>query len=107
MRTPAGNECTYFYGNYYRGQHHEECRLLGPKWTADLCRACPVPSISRANGCEHMRLSLVVERSWRTGFRRRVRVAVSCSKSGRSQFDPHVGCGECHPIPWLELKEEG
>ena len=28
MRTPAGKECQYFYGDYYRGRNQEECRLL-------------------------------------------------------------------------------
>ena len=28
MRTPAGKECRYFYGNYHRGRGIEECRLL-------------------------------------------------------------------------------
>ena len=28
MQTPAGQECRYFYGDYYRGRNHEECRLI-------------------------------------------------------------------------------
>ena len=35
MKTPAGTECKYFYGDYYRGRNHEECRLLGAAWTID------------------------------------------------------------------------
>ena len=31
MKTPAGKECKYFYGNYYRGAHQEECRLIGAR----------------------------------------------------------------------------
>ncbi len=106
MKTPAGSECKYFYGNYYRGRKQEECRLLDSAWTPDLCRTCPVPAISRANGCEHMHLRPSLERSWRTGFRRRVRVNTYCEKSGRFSFDPYLGCGECHPLPPFEVKEE-
>lgn len=98
MRNPAGSECKYFYGNYHRGQHQEECRLLETGWTADLCRSCPVPAISRANGCEHMRLRPRIERSWRTGFQRRVRITTYCIKSERSDFDAYRGCGECHSV---------
>ena len=41
MRTPAGFECKYFYGNYFRGRNEEECRLIGNtppphNWTPDL-----------------------------------------------------------------------
>ena len=41
MRTPAGTECQYFYGDYRRGRNHEECRLLDEavprqQWTPDL-----------------------------------------------------------------------
>lgn len=106
MKTPAGSECQYFYGNYYRGQNQEECRLVGPAWTADLCRTCPVPAILRANGCEYMRLRPTLARSLRTVFRRRVRVSTYCEKSGRSLFDPHLGCGECHPPLPFAVQEE-
>ena len=99
MKTPAGTDCTYFYGDYYRGRNHEECRLLGPAWTRDLCRTCPVPGIGRANACEHMRLRLEVVRPLMAAFQRRVKVSAYCEKTGRSGFDPHIGCGECHPLP--------
>ncbi len=62
MRTPAGTECKFFFGDYYRGRNREECRLIGnaptPRhWTPDLCKTCPVPGIQRANACEHMELT--------------------------------------------------
>jgi hypothetical protein len=99
MKTPAGNECKYFYGDYYRGRDHEECRLLGPAWVADLCRTCPVPAISRANACEFMQLRGEVIRPLAAAFKRRVKVGTFCEKTERSGFDPHIGCGTCHPIP--------
>ncbi|MBE3067959.1 MAG: hypothetical protein IMZ73_11140 [Chloroflexi bacterium] len=99
MKTPAGTECKYFYGDYYRGREHEECRLLDAAWTRDLCRTCPVPSIGRANACEFMQLRGEVTRPLAAAFRRRVKVTAFCEKTQRSGFDPHIGCGECHPLP--------
>jgi hypothetical protein len=99
MRTPAGKECKYFYGDYYRGRDHEECRLLGNAWEPALCTACPVPEISRANACEFMQLNAEVNRPLGALFKKRVKVTVFCEKTGRSGFDPHIGCGECHPVP--------
>jgi hypothetical protein len=99
MRTPAGSECGYFYGDYYRGRNHEECRLLGNAWQRELCRTCPVPGIQRANACEHMQLRGETSRPLASAFRRRVKVTAYCQKTRRSGFDPHIGCGECHPLP--------
>jgi hypothetical protein len=99
MKTPAGIECAYFYGDYYRGRHHEECRLLGASWSRDLCRTCPVPAIGRANACEHMRLRPRLTRPISAALQRRVRVDTYCERTSRAGFDPHLGCGECHPLP--------
>jgi hypothetical protein len=99
MKTPAGSECKYFYGDYYRGRAHEECRLVGAAWKPALCRTCPVPGIDRANACEFMHLRAEVGRPLTAGFQPRVKVTSFCEKTGRSGFDPHIGCGECHPIP--------
>jgi len=99
MKTPAGSECKYFYGDYYRGREQEECRLLGANWSRDLCSTCPVPSIGLANACEFMQLRSEVTRPWTAVFRRRVKVIAFCEKTQRSGFDPHIGCGDCHPLP--------
>jgi hypothetical protein len=99
MKTPAGSECKYFYGDYYRGRNHEECRLLGAEWTPKLCATCPVPGIDRANACEYMQLRAQVARPLGAAFQRRVQVSTFCVKTERSGFDPHIGCGECHPVP--------
>jgi hypothetical protein len=99
MKTPAGTECKYFYGDYYRGREQEECHLLGAEWTRDLCSTCPVPSISQANACESMQLRGEVIRPLAAAFRRRVNVTAYCERTHRSGFDPHIGCGECHPLP--------
>jgi hypothetical protein len=99
VKTPAGSECKYFFGDYYRGRDREECRLLGSAWKPALCRTCPVPSILLANACEFMRLRGEVTRPITAGFQPRVKVSTYCEKTGRSGFDPHIGCGECHPFP--------
>ncbi len=103
MRTPAGNECTFFYGNYFRGRHEEECRLIGDlpaprNWTPDLCKTCPVPGIQRANACPNMVLDGEVH-SLPFGLRKRVKVTAYCNKTKQVVKEPHIGCGECHPVP--------
>jgi len=104
MRTPAGRECPYFYGDYYRGRSHEECRLLkaadSPQdWNAELCETCPVPNIARANSCQKMRLSARVTRSVFDVFQRRVHISAFCEKTQRKVKNPEIGCGECHRLP--------
>ena len=110
MRTPAGKECKYFHGDYYRGRNKEECRLLmtsGEKWTPSLCQTCPVPAILQANACEFLKLHGSVSRSISSFFQRRVEITAFCEKVDRSVAEPQIGCGECHPLPRLfELKAE-
>jgi hypothetical protein len=103
MRTPAGKECRYFYGDYFRGRKNEECRLLNSAsppehWTPDLCFKCPVPDILLANSCNYMILEPKVVRVF-PFLKRAVRISTHCTKTMRENFDPHIGCGECHPIP--------
>jgi len=109
MQTPAGKECKYFYGDYYRGRNHEECRLLqaaGERWTPDLCKTCPVPGIQLANACEFLQLQGRVARPIGAAFQRRVQVSAFCEKTRRYVSEPHVGCGECHSLPFtFEVKE--
>lgn len=109
MRTPAGKECKYFYGDYYRGRNIEECRLLqasGERWTPDLCKTCLVPGIQLANACEYLQLRGKVIRPLTAVFQRRVQVSAFCEKTKRHVSEPHVGCGECHQLPFtFEVKE--
>ena len=109
MKTPAGIECPYFFGDYYRGRNFEECRLLraaGQPWTPDLCKTCPVPGISRANACEFLKLNPTVIRPATALFQKRVQVRAFCEKTHRSVAEPHVGCGECHELPFkFEFKD--
>lgn len=104
MRTPAGHECPWFYGDYFRGKNVEECRLLqasSQPWTRDLCAACPVPGIARANSCEHLTLRPSVGRPVSALFRRRVEISARCSKTHRDVAEPQIGCGDCHALPSL------
>ena len=103
MRTPAGKECRYFYGDYYRGRKREECRLLGDAepplpWKPSLCSTCPVSEILMANACEHLRLGPRLSRPF-PFIRQQVEVEATCIKTRKTGFDPHIGCGECHPLP--------
>ena len=103
MRTPAGKECRYFYGDYYRGRNQEECRLLSSaapplSWKASLCFDCPVPGILLANTCPHMVLAPQIQRTFLI-FKKQVQVSAYCEKTGRQVAEPHIGCGECHPLP--------
>lgn len=103
MRTPAGVECRYFYGDYYRGKNHEECRLIGDApppgdWNPSLCFSCPVPAILRANACEFMVLHGEVKRFLGV-FKKQVVVSAYCTKSNLKVTEPQVGCGQCHPLP--------
>lgn len=108
MKTPAGKECPHFYGDYFRGRSVEECRLLkaaGQNWTRDLCSTCPVPGINQANACEFMQLRTTVGRPLSAAFMRRVQVQAYCEKSEKNVKEPHVGCGECHSLPFkFEVK---
>ena len=99
MRIPTtGEECPYFYGDYYRGREHEECRLLGnSNWTQKYCETCPVPGIVRANSCPNMVLTGEIKSGF-LGIGKGVKVSAYCTKTHRDVSNPHVGCGECHPI---------
>ena len=102
MKTPAGKECKYFYGDYFRGRNIEECRLLKAaqeRWIPDLCRTCPVPEILQANACEFLQLRGRVVRPIGAALQRRVQVSAYCEKVERSVTEPMIGCGECHPLP--------
>ena len=101
MRVPTtGKECPYFYGDYHRGKHHEECRLLkktNPSWELKYCTTCPVPEITRANACPKMILSGAIK-SRKKKIKKRVVVSAYCTKTLQDVENPYLGCSECHPI---------
>jgi hypothetical protein len=100
MITPAGVECRYYYSDYYRGQAHQECRLLAQNprsepWRPELCKGCPVPGILRANACRHLVLEGRVEKRF-FGLTRQVQASAVCAKYVVEVTEPRVGCGHCH-----------
>lgn len=109
MRTPAGKECQYFFGDYYRGRNTEECRLLNQarpplRWKRHFCANCPVPGILLANACTSMVLKPDLYRPF-PFLRQQVRVSAFCIKSNQTVSEPHIGCGECHQIPAVFSRE--
>ncbi|HPH94882.1 MAG TPA: hypothetical protein PKW33_01380 [Anaerolineaceae bacterium] len=109
MRTPAGKECRFFYGDYYRGRNLEECRLLSAssaagQWKPALCCDCPVPGILQANACPTLVLHAQITNRY-IFFGPQVKVTATCTKSGGPVKEPHIGCGQCHPLPDVFLKK--
>jgi len=104
MQTPAGKECSYYYADYFRGKSKQECRLLGEslpplKWKPSLCTSCPVPGILLANACEHMVLKPRLVREF-PFIHQTISVSAYCTKTSKQVTEPHIGCGECHPLPF-------
>lgn len=100
MITPAGEECRYYYTDYYRGREKQECRLLAQNpdsepWRPALCKHCPVPGILRANACLHLVLEGRVDKGF-LGINSRVQITAVCSKYVVEVLQPAVGCGHCH-----------
>lgn len=107
MRTPYGQECRFFFGDYFRGRNFEECRLIADPnskqdWSTKICKSCPVPSFLQANSCQHMQLTGVIKKDF--GFIKRMNVSAYCEKSKTNVKEPHVGCGQCHPLPDIFLE---
>lgn len=103
MRSPDGKDCKYFYGNYYRGQSHEECRLVEgtseeEEWNSTLCSTCPVPAILRANACPTMELHAEIKPRFLV-FGKEMKINAFCTKSNQAVKEPEIGCGQCHPLP--------
>jgi hypothetical protein len=103
MLNPAGSQCDFFYGDYYRGRNREECRLLKESgnpysWKPSLCFSCPVPEILRANACKEMILRGEIYRPF-PYIHKQVKVTAYCTKSESSVSEPKIGCGLCHPLP--------
>jgi hypothetical protein len=103
MRTPAGKECRYFYGDYFRGRNIEECRLLKDaspplSWKPGLCSTCPVPEFLLANACPNLVFQPRLGRSF-PFLKQEVQITTYCAKTHRTGFDAHIGCGECHALP--------
>lgn len=69
-------------------------------WKPHMCSACPVPEILQANACTRLVLEPHLTRPF-PFMKQEVRVKTYCSQTRRTGFDPHIGCGECHPLPQI------
>ena len=100
MKTPYGQECRFYFEDYFRGRSKQACRLIernpaSERWEPGLCRNCPVPVILRDNACPNMVLEGKVARGF-LGLTRRVQVFAVCALSAAEVQEPRVGCGRCH-----------
>ena len=100
MKTPAGKECSFFFGDYYRGRDREECRLLTDhdlQWKPNLCLTCRMPGIQQANGCENMIFTPTLFRPLLI-LKQQVRLDAFCKKNNVKVDVPEIGCGDCVPL---------
>ncbi|MDA0243152.1 MAG: hypothetical protein OT477_07030 [Chloroflexi bacterium] len=101
MRTPAGQECRFYYENFHRGRSDQECRLLDAnpknahKWHPSDCGNCPVPAILQANSSPNLVLEAKINKGFLNLFGRKVEVRAFCSKHLIDVAEPRVGCPEC------------
>ncbi len=91
-------DCPYFYGDYFRGNNKEECRLIAANpenrrpWRRKLCDSCPVPEILRTTNCRDLRLEAAVVRRF---LRDRVEITFAvCGEHLEELADPRY-CPHC------------
>ena len=99
MKTPAGTECKFYYGDFHRGRNVEVCRLIesnpdSPPWQPNLCATCPVPEILQANASETLKLNGKIVKKF-FGFKQQVEVEGWCSECFSEVPDPRRGCPNC------------
>lgn len=90
--------CRYFYGDYFRGKHKEECRLLAANpdnphaWKRSHCDSCPVPEILIASNSRDLALEATVVKRFLRG---QVEVTFAvCTKHMEELADPRF-CPKC------------
>lgn len=114
MKTPAGKECNYYFGDFHRGRNVQSCRLIernpdSPPWQPSLCYSCPVPEILRANRSNTLKLDGKVVKKF-FGLKQQVEVVGWCSECFREVPDPKIGCAYCqanhHRPSILDLGEK-
>ena len=99
MKTPAGKECEYYYGDFHRGRNEQTCRLIernpdSPPWQPKLCETCPVPDILLANAADSLKLDGKVVKKF-FGLKQEVEVEGWCSECFNAVPDPIRGCQIC------------
>lgn len=100
MKTPYGQECKFYYADYFRGKNTQECRLIqanpeSEPWKLSLCQTCPVPGILLANACPNLVLRGHVGKSM-FGLVQKVKVEAACREYRVEVRQPQIGCGHCH-----------
>jgi hypothetical protein len=99
MKTPAGKECKFYYGDFYRGRSVQACRLIernseSPPWRPHLCHTCPAPDILRANQSDTLKLDGRVVKKF-FGLQQQVEIEGWCSECFNPVPDLMVGCLTC------------
>jgi hypothetical protein len=99
MRTPAGQECQFYYQDFHRGASTQECRLIDANlnseaWKPADCATCPVPGILLANSSPNLILQATIKKGF-LKLNRRVEVRASCSRHLIEVAEPHIGCPQC------------
>ncbi len=110
MKTPYGQECRFFYADYYRGRESEACRLIernpeSDPWFPALCQTCPVPAILAANQDPNLRLRGWVGKGF-LGITKKVQVEAMCAEHGVEIKDPKAGCGVCREEKQKTVKRQ-
>ncbi len=99
MKTPAGQECRFYYQDFFRGRSEQECRLVknnpaSATWKVKDCTGCPVPDILLANSSPDLVLEATIKKGF-MGLNRHVEVHASCSRHLIEVPKPEVGCPKC------------
>ena len=109
MKTGYGQECRYYYRDYFRGHETEECRLIGAnpqstRWSPGLCQTCHVPGILLTNACPNLLMVGRVEKGL-FGLTQKVNVRAACHKYAVEVGEPQIGCGYCAEEARRRLQE--
>lgn len=99
MKTPAGKECKFYYGDFHRGRNVQACRLIERNpdslpWKPSLCHTCPVPDILRANRSKTLKLDGKVVNKF-FGLKQKIEVVGWCSECFSEVPNPVQGCPKC------------
>ncbi len=102
MKTRYGQNCRYYYADYFRGKETLECRLIqqnpaSETWKPALCQTCPVPAILLANACPNLALHARVGKGL-FGLTRKIEIEAACREYRVEVNQPHVGCGHCQQV---------
>lgn len=90
--------CRYFYGDYHRGNHREECRLLEESpdnrrpWRRKLCDSCPVPTLLMTSRCRHLLLEAQVQKKF---LSEKVVVTFAICSKHLVELDDPMHCPQC------------